>query len=465
MSRRVLLLLFVATWAWAPLQAAPLRAGSARVRITPPAGVPLAGYYHERGSEGVHDDLFAHALVLEIDEVQAALVSLDLIDAERFFVEPARALIEEKTGLPGGHVMISATHAHTGPILVDPALRSEEAKESLRLAADYAETLPGLIADSVIQAYAALEPAALFTGSGHEDTIAFNRRFYMKDGSVGWNPGKMNPDIVKPVGPIDPEVPFVFVRSLEGQPLATYVNYAVHLDNVGGLRISADLPATVSRCLADFLGPQAVTVYTSGACGDLNHINVRWPEPQKGHRNAARMGTILAGEILRQWPNLKPLDPGPLLVRREIVPLPIPAVTPEDVARARDLKAHNNDRTRTGFMNLVWAGQVLDVAAREGKPIEAEVQVVALGRDLAWVALPGEVFVQLGLDLKWDSPFATTIVAELSNGGIGYIPNHRAFRQGNYEVVSARCAEGSGEMLVQTARSMLRELYTLAGEN
>ena len=102
-------------------------------------------------------------------------------------------------------------------------------------------------------------------------------------------------------------------------------------------------------------------------------------------------------------------------------------------------------------MNLVWTGKVLDVAARAGQPIEAEVQVVALGKELAWVSLPGEVFVQLGLDLKLDSPFATTIVAELSNGGIGYIPNRRAYPQGNYEVVSARCAEGSGEMLIQAA--------------
>jgi len=283
----------------------------------------------------------------------------------------------------------------------------------------------------------------------------------MKDGTVGWNPGKMNPNIVKPVGPIDPEVPFVYFRSTQGKPMATYVNYAVHLDNVGGLKISADLPATVTRCLSDFLGPEMVTVYTSGACGDLNHINVRWAEPQKGHENAARMGTVLAGEVLSQWPNLKQIESGALHVRNQMVKLPIPTVTDEEVERARELHKTSNDRTRASFMNLVWAGKVLDVAARQGKPIEAEVQVITLGKELAWVSLPGEVFVQLGLDLKIDSPFATTIVAELSNGGIGYIPNHRAYPQGNYEVVSARCAEGSGEMLVQAALDMLREIYTL----
>ena len=100
----------------------------------------------------------------------------------------------------------------------------------------------------------------------------------------------------------------------------------------------------------------------------------------------------------------------------------------------------------------------LDVAARKGKPWEAEVQVIVLGRDLAWVALPGEVFVELGQSIKAASPFRQTHVAELANGSFGYIPNRSAYAEGNYEVVSARCAEGSGEMLVTAAIRMLAEL-------
>ena len=78
---------------------------------------------------------------------------------------------------------------------------------------------------------------------------------------------------------------------------------------------------------------------------------------------------------------------------------------------------------------------MLDVAAQNGKPHEVEVQVIALGKDVAWVSLPGEVFTELGLAIKQDSPFATTIIAELANGLLGYIPSRRAYAQGNYEVV------------------------------
>jgi hypothetical protein len=87
------------------------------------------------------------------------------------------------------------------------------------------------------------------------------------------------------------------------------------------------------------------------------------------------------------------------------------------------------------------------------------VQVIALGDQVAWVSLPGEVFVELGLAIKQDSPFPHTIIAELANGAIGYIPSRRAYAQGNYEVVSARCAEGSGELLVDAAVRLLKQLH------
>jgi neutral ceramidase len=82
-----------------------------------------------------------------------------------------------------------------------------------------------------------------------------------------------------------------------------------------------------------------------------------------------------------------------------------------------------------------------------------------LGDRIAWVSLPGEIFVELGLAIKQDSPFPHTIIAELANGAIGYIPSRRAYAQGNYEVVSARCDEGSGEMLVDAAVKLLKELH------
>ena len=107
----------------------------------------------------------------------------------------------------------------------------------------------------------------------------------------------------------------------------------------------------------------------------------------------------------------------------------------------------------------MWAFKALDTFARQGQPLEVEVQVIAPGPDLAWVGLPGEVFVELGLAIKAASPFRHTILVELANGSIGYIPTRRAYDEGNYEPVSARVAAGSGERLVETALRLLREAH------
>ena len=107
-------------------------------------------------------------------------------------------------------------------------------------------------------------------------------------------------------------------------------------------------------------------------------------------------------------------------------------------------------------MDQVQTFKVLDVIAREGRPHEVEVQVITIGPDIAFVSLPGEIFVELGLEIKKRSPFRYTHLIELANGAIGYIPNRSAYAEGNYEVVSARVAAGSGEMLVESAVQLLK---------
>ena len=287
------------------LRAEGPKVGAAAVVITPPKGTPMAGYYHAREAEGVHDDLFAKTIVIESGGSKAALVALDLISTTRDVVEEARREVEATTGLRGDSVMISATHAHTGPVLSGRGVRESMMGGQTELARAYRASLPKKIAEAVRLAESRARPTVMMIGHGRETSIAFNRRFHMTDGTVGWNPGKLNPKILKPAGTIDPDVAVVSFETAENRPVAAYINYAVHLDNVGGPLFSADLPFTLGKLLADVQGSDLVTVFTAGCCGDINHIDVNWSRPQKGFENAARMGTILAAEVLRTWPKLK----------------------------------------------------------------------------------------------------------------------------------------------------------------
>ena len=387
-------------------------------------------------------------------------MSCDLIAMPRPIVDRTRALLDEDKalGIPGAHLMLSATHSHTGPLLLsgssrDPALGGGEAA-----ARAYNEQLPRKIVESIRKAVERLAPARASAGVGREEGLAFNRRFLMKDNSVGWNPGKRNPKIVRPIGPIDPAVPVVAFESA-GEPrkaVATYVNYAMHLDTVGGSQVSADYPHTLSAVLAKLHGEQAVTLFTIGAAGDINHIDVSTDRPQGGPGEATRIGTVLAGEVIKTTPKLEPITAAAPRVRASVVPLDLPEIAEGELQKARQV-AVKFGKDAPSFMERVQAFKVLDVASREGKPIDAEVQVIALGDDLAWVALPGEVFVELGMEIKRRSPFKHTIVATLANGTIGYIPTARAYDEGNYEPVSARCAKGSGERLVEEALKLLAQ--------
>jgi hypothetical protein len=352
--------------------------------------------------------------------------------------------------------MISATHAHTGPQLARRGLEGSMAEIARR----YADELPRLIAESVRLAQSRLEAARVSAGAGREASLSFNRRFFMKDGSVGWNPGKLNPNIVRPAGPIDSDVPVVLFESAQGKPLATYLNFAMHLDTVGGTRISADYPCTLSALLGRVKGEGMLTLFTIGAAGNVNHIDVSSRGPQKGDEEAARIGTVLAGEVLKTYTRLTPVEASSILGRSETVSLPIPELPPGELEKAREVAPRYGKPNAAPFLDLVRAFRALDVASREGRPLAAEIQVITLGHQIAWVGLPGEIFVELGMAVKRASPFRHTIVVELANGNVGYVPDRKAYDEGAYEVVSARCAPGSGELMVATSLKLLRTLHS-----
>jgi neutral ceramidase len=437
---------------------ADLKIGTAAVRITPPEGTPMAGYYSDRGATSVHDDLYAKAMVFEKDGSRVAIVSCDLIGIPAEIVAAVRNIASKSTGIEPDHIMVSATHSHTGPVIPKKNDRYTITGKTAEIHGKYISALPGLIAESIRLANSSLAPANLLAGRGHEETISFNRRFYMTDGTVGWNPGKLNPKIIKPAGPIDPELLVLYSETTDRKPVSSYVNFAVHLDNVGGNEISADMPYTLSSILAKIKSPGMVTMFAQGCSGNINHINVKTKDPQKGHGEAQRIGTVLSGEVIKTYTRLQPLEVNSITVRREIAKLPLPDVRPEELPAAKEIISRAGKPDAPKFLELVNAYKVLDVLDRKGEPVDAEVQAIALGDQCAIVSLPGEIFTEIGMYIKNRSPYPYTLVVELTNGSIGYVPDRKAYIEGNYEPVSSRVGPGSGEILAEKALQLLFEM-------
>lgn len=438
--------------------AAELRFGRAAVSITPTE--------QTGGVKPVLDPLQSKAVVLETGGATAAIVVLDLVVPNLAIVEGARARAAELTPIPGGHIMITATHTHTSLVpgwagsSSFPALTPPTEGPAFEAAERYKAFAIESIAESIRRAYEDLQPATVSAAIGHEDSLAFNRRFLMKDGTVVFNPGIGNPNIVRPVGPIDPAVPVIYFESPDGEPLAALVNYAMHLDTVGGDVYSADYPHPLSQALAEAKGDQMLTMFSIGTAGNINHVNVHGPKKQKGPEEAARIGLVLAGEVLRTLRKLEPVADGQLRVKTEVVPLPSVELGPDDLATARRLAAQ--EEANPGTLNLlerVFAQKAFFAERQQGRPLEVEVQVITLGSDVAWVALPGEVFVEIGMTIKTNSPFRFTVVHELAYDWIRYVPNRKGLQEGSYEATNTRCGAGCGEALAEAAIRNLLSLH------
>jgi hypothetical protein len=444
------------------LHAEELQAGVAVVDITPPTGYRMAGYFNERLNTGTHDPLQAKALVLRQGDERAALVFCDLVGITRPVSERARELAAKKTGIPAANILIAATHSHTGP-LYDGALRQYLHERAIadkgadpHEKIDYSAVLAAKIAEAIDKAAKSTRTVAFSAGLARQEGLSFNRRFHMKDGAVQFNPGKLNPNIIRPAGPIDSDVGLLRFRAGD-KDLALLTVFALHLDTVGGTEYSADFPFHLERKLRSVLGAEGVSLFGTGTCGDINHINISNNDPQKGQIEAGRIGTTLGETVQEALRKLKPQRSPQLAVRLTIVSAPLQKYDAEAIAQARKDMAKIGTREMP-FLKQVETCKIISLQMLPKETLPMEVQVFRLSEEVAVVGLPGEVFVDLGLAIKQASPFPITLVIELCNDAPAYVPTIKAFKEGSYEVVNSRVQPGGGEKLVEAATRLLKEL-------
>lgn len=454
-----------------------LQAGAAKNRITPPAGSIMGNSYGLDICKGVHDDLYARTIVFDYSGKKAAFIALDVVSIPHIIFKQTRELISKSTGIPGSNIIMSATHAHAGPQM-NPLFLKAAGGDGEQKSSEYLKSLPALITRSVVMANSALQPVKVFVGITEEKEVNFNRRYLMKDGSFRMNPGRMNPEAVRVTGPVDPDVYAVYFESEDQKPVALLVNFALHPAIVTGNQISADFPAIVCSLIEKVYGEDMITIYTNGTSGNINHIDVNRLTQMSGFRESARIGTIVAADVMKALSDVHRVEVSSLGITSEVVELPIPEVSQEEIEWSRRIMSQFGKPVPPAFNDVVLAWKILDQAGSRGRMGErhmytttvplnrnenallSEIQVLTLGRELALVGFPGDAFVELGLAIKQNSPYTFTIVSEQSgNGTLSYVPNRKAIPEGGYEGVSARFTPGGGEKLVETVIRVLTGMY------
>jgi len=437
-------------------QEPPFQVGLAEIDITAPAGYRLDGYFTERLATGQKDPLKAKALVFQQGSTRAALVVTDLLGMPQSMSREVRARASARTGIPADSIAITATHTHTGPLFAGERARifSEQAaakygKDPLA-SVNYPETLRDRLVDVIVDANGRLSAAAMELARSEDDRLSFNRRFHLKDGSVRFNPGVLNPEIVRAAGPIDPDLPFILFNR-DKKPIGSLTVFALHADTVGGTEYSADYPGQLAAELRREFGDGFISLFGLGTCGDINHIDVSGTRKY----DAWLIGRQLGVDVLSARPR-QAIERATLAVASTRLSLPLRSVSAEQTAIAK-ANAPKIGTSELPFLAQVETATTLDLM-RRGPTLDAEIQVLRLSPDLAIVLLPGEVFVDLGLAIKRGSPFRHTLVVELANDNPAYIPTEKAFKEGSYETINSRIAPGGGERLAEAAIQLLKEV-------
>jgi hypothetical protein len=425
--------------------------GFAETDITPKLGSQSPGGMQARRLNAVHDRLKATAMVIKGEIATVALVGIDALFITEETTAAARQAITAATKIPGAHVLIGASHTHGGGPIAS-CFESEADPEYMTLVASR-------VAEAVTSAYHSLHPAEVGDGFGHEPSISFNRRFLMRNGRQVTHPGKGNPEIVKPAGPIDPDVGVLAARAPGGAILGIFVNFACHLTVMGGNGFTADYLANLRQVVRmHFSLPNLPVGFLLGSAGDVTQVDNLRPGREFGEAWANIFGLALGAEVIQTIERMTWRHDSLIKAVQTFVPIPI--------REARDVALETPELglgAGSAAEKIYARERELVAEERAKRPVfPCEVQALRIG-DLGIVTNGAEFFCQLGLDIKAASSFRRTWIASLANQWIGYVATPSAYYAGGYEPRTARSAKmapWAGQALVEAS---LKALKMIAG--
>lgn len=434
-----------------------LIAGASQIEITPKDSQFLCGYPHvERYSTGVHDPLLSSALYLSDGTNQVMFIGNDIIFVPKDLAARARKRIEEATGVSGSHIMITASHTHSGPSTVnyvsfecDPVVPDVDPH--------YVQFMEDQVVEAAIGAFRSAKDAEL--------------GLVMADATgVGTNRHAVD-------GPRDLNVPVLMVRGKEsGAPIGCMLVCAMHPTVIHEdiKLVTGDFPSMARQYLQKkVLGTDCPVVYHAGTSGDQSPRHVT-----KGNtfEEAERLGVVLGSAVESVLPNIEYSDRITVGCRtvliddlpRKIFPSPAESQIRLDAVNQKmaDLREQGapSQEIRTVECDMFGAEEMLGLskAVKTGRIEKAcqsclpvEIQLIEVGpwRFVGW---QGECFVEYSLAVKEQSP--DTFVISLANGEMqGYIATEEASEKGWYEGSNSVFSSEAGAIFVERTVDLLTE--------
>lgn len=474
-----------------------LRAGAAVVNIDPPMPSDPQGFVRRAFAvRDTLDETQVRALVIESGSDITAILTADLANIDEYFADKIRTTISVTAGIPYDNILLNVSHSHAGlwPRKDNEKLHGEFA-EITPAEAVYFEKLPYDFASAAVKGLVRLQPARISGGTGLAPGIAVNRRERTKDGKtiLGWNKENF----------IDEEVPTIRIDNHKGEAIATVLSFGCHPVSLGG-----EVPYSGS----DFVGAcrnhveslrGGVCLFLQGAAGNVLPLEAFHDFPGPEIKMGKRLGFEAVHAVIDADPRVieivrteygsvtpialyrrRAVDPQPGQVissRRKILELPLnPALsvsqmqTELDERNAEFTKLQLNGAGRE-ILNPIqyhinWLSQMIELAQLGPLPtsIQGEIWVARLG-DTAVVGTPGELFTEIGSNVRKSSPFDTTIFAGYCQGVLGYVSTREEYPFGGYEPTVAQRGYGhpapfapeAGELIAAECLALLNELFKI----
>ena len=456
-----------------------LRAGAARVEITPRFGTHIGGKGLFRPAHLAIDPLFARALVVESEGRQICLVTLEVCAVAREYADQIRQRAVEAYGFEMEGVMVHALQVHAAPFIghlqMSESTPYVPAEYPWIKGGDdaYSEWVIPRIISSIDKAVRALQPVRVSVGTGIEGRVASNRRVVYRDGTanaIGIEAG--DPNILYLEGPMDPELGVVCMTGRESaRPLSMLLYHTCHPCHLNGTNnLCASWPGAWCREMNRAFGNDFVPIVINGSCGNIHHRHRLDPDPASGS-NYRIQGRFLAETTREVLINrMVEVSASPLDYTTKQIPIPIRDLGEEKVAEAkRFVETHPdpvwNDNAHTSIdWEWIYAVALLELAERKAREpnFNFEIQVFRIG-NVAIVGLPAEIFVEGQLEIKLLSPAFRTFLAHYANDFAGYVPTAHAFPRGGYETWTTNASQlvpEALEIIVKATSDLLREMFS-----
>ena len=427
-----------------------LQAGFARLDITPPLGLSLAGYFQDRKADGILDPIELNAIAVKNDDDTVLLIAADLISMDGAHSQSIRTLIEKECGIKADHIIINCLHQHT-------TVRIGSGLFGVR-GGCYLDLLYRKFVDAATLALADLHPCTVGIATAETAApISFIRRYRMKNGEVVTNPSRRFPEkIDHPIGKADNTVRLVRFFREDAKDIAL-VNFATHPDVIGGTKFSADWPGFARRYTEKDLSDVHCALF-NGAQGDTNHLDPYVEKIPDRYAFSAQMGRTIADAACSVWDKTCPCNTGNVLGKIDIVYNKTRTDGEERYEEMKAFYAAYEAGTLGYNPHIAELGEARRIINIRTDPIYRPITVSVIGiGDVCFVGFGGEPFTAYADEIRAALPSKFILTGCNANGSVGYLPTKEAFEEGGYEGRGTPLSPNLQEQVIGAALKMIRE--------